>query len=168
MVNHTSYVPVLRWKPAEIEALGWLKGKEKAHLMPLIELVPPNFRTKEGEPLPVREALRGIANEIEVNWGFKPFYIDLEHVVAAGIRGSKSDPHILEILAENIRNALPLLSPESKFIPVTGLKRTAGFQAAVASIVDEDRMGAGIRVTLGDVFKKEFSTTLEALPYFPY
>lgn len=160
--DHTHYVADVRWKAAEREAFQWLK-QEKSCLTPLIELIPRNFRTNDGETLPVRKALQNIAGEIDSYWGSSPAFVDLEHVLNAGICGKNDDPHILEILAEEVRRAMPLFPGSSTLIPVTRLSRSDDFQAAVASIVEEDRTGACFRVVLGEVFDKGFSTKLERL-----
>jgi hypothetical protein len=58
-LNHTHYVPALRWKQAEKEALRWLSKREKSRMVPLIEIVPPNFRTKDGQDRPMCVRLCG-------------------------------------------------------------------------------------------------------------
>ena len=50
--DHSHYVANVRWKAAEREALQWLGRREKAQLTPLIELIPRNFQTKDGEEVP--------------------------------------------------------------------------------------------------------------------
>lgn len=111
--------------------------------------------------LPVRDALETVAREIDRHWGPASAFVDLEHVRKAGIRGTDSDPHILEILAEETRRILPLFTAASSLIPVTWLTSGEEFQGAVASIVEEDNTGACLRVTLADVLEKRFSTKLE-------
>lgn len=162
-LDHTHYVADVRWKQAEKESLQSLGKEEKSRLTPLIELIPRNFRTNDDEELPTRDALRKIAKEIDNYWGFSATFVDLEHVISRGIRGAGDDPHILEILAEETRRLLPLLPRESNLIPVTGLNRAEDYQAAVASIIEEDKTGACLRVTLGDVSHMSFSTKLESV-----
>lgn len=164
--DHSHYIPNVRWKAAERESLQWLGNhnkQEKARITPLIELIPPNFKTKDGDELPVRDALQRIAGEIGTHWGVTPAFVDLNHVLNAGICGKKSDPHVLEILAEEMRRGLPLFSEASTLIPVTQLTCSDDFQAAVASIIEEDKTGACLRVALAEVLDKGFATKLERL-----
>lgn len=162
MFDHKHYVPDVRWKAAEMESLGWLSAKEKAAITPMIEFVPPNFRTKDGKDLPVRDAVRRIVGEIDTHWGSRPAFVDLRYVESAGI-SSNGDSHILEVLAEEHRRFHPLFTAESSLIPVTGLGRANDHQQAVSSIVEEDRVGACIRVGLDDVKASGFASRLEAL-----
>lgn len=46
MLDDTHYVPVLRWKAAERDALQWLRKEDKSRLQPLLEIIPPNFQAK--------------------------------------------------------------------------------------------------------------------------
>ncbi|MEO8493511.1 MAG: beta family protein [Planctomycetota bacterium] len=163
LFDHTHYVANVRWKQAEKESLQWLGKREKRQLTALIELIPRNFRTKDGKDLPIRDSLRRIASDLDRYWGSTPAFIDLAHVVEAGICGAGNDPHVFELLAEETRRAFPLLPRESSLIPVTGLSRGEDYEAAIASIVEEDQMGACIRVTLDDLSKTTFSAKLEAV-----
>lgn len=162
-LNHTHYVPAVRWKQAEKEALQWLGKEERTRMLPLIEIIPRNFRSNDGKDRPVREAVRLIARDINTCWGSTATFVDLEHIVNAGIRAANDSPHILELLAQETRRVLPLFPDDSKLIPVTGLSRAGDYQSAVASIIEEDRTGVCVRVTLADVSSPGFSTKLETL-----
>lgn len=157
--DHTHYVASLRWKPAEMEALGWLAGDTKTAMTPLIEFVPRNFRTKDGKDLPVRDAVRRIVGEIDTHWGSFPAFVDSCHIDT----GLSNDPHVMEILAEENRRHLPLFTSKSNLIPVTGIARCDAYQQAVASVVQEDDVGACVRVVVKEVAADGFSTRLESL-----
>lgn len=161
--DHAHYVANVRWKAAEREALQWLGKREKIGLTPLIELIPRNFRTKDGNDRPIRDCLRRIASDIDTFWGPSPAFIDLAYIAAAQIRGADDDPHIFELLAEESRRTFPLLPRESSLIPVTGLSRSDDYQSAVMSIIEEDQTGVCFRVTSDDLADSNATTNFESV-----
>ena len=163
MLNDAHYVPVLRWKQAEKDALQWLRDEDKARLMPLLEIIPRTFRTKDNKKsLPVRPVLREIAQEIETSWGSSPVFIDVEHVIRAGLR-DPSGSHLLEVLAQEKRNLLPLFPGSSNLVPVTGLSRSEDCQKTVSSIIEEDKTGACFRIPVHEVSHPKLADKLEML-----
>lgn len=59
MLDDALYVPVLRWKAAEKNALQGLHKEDKSRLKPLLEIIPPAFQAKNnGRSRSVRDVLR--------------------------------------------------------------------------------------------------------------
>lgn len=104
MFNYKHYVPVLRWKAAEKEALEKITDEEKELITPLIEIImpqPPEYKVKEGdiERIKTTEELLNesieimkikipeIPKEILKFWGTSPLLIDLS-LIDASLRGS--------------------------------------------------------------------------------
>ena len=163
MLDDALYVPVLRWKAAEKDALQWLRKEDKSRLKPLLEIIPRSFQAKDGGPTrSVRAVLRTIARDIETYWGSSPVFVDVDHVIKAGIR-EESGCHVLEVLAEETRRLLPLFPRKSNLVPVTGLSRSEDYQNAVSSIVEEDKTGACFRITPREVSHRKLADKLEAL-----
>lgn len=94
MFDYKHYVPILRWKAAEKEALEKLSDEQKKSVTPLIELIMPQtseYRVKEGalERIKTPEELLNeslerlkvkipdIPEEILKFWGSAPVFIDL-------------------------------------------------------------------------------------------
>ena len=162
MLDDALYVPVLRWKAAEKGALEWLRKEDKAGLRPLIEIIPPSFQTKNDAPSrPVRSVLRTISQDIDTCWGPSPLFVDVEHAINAGIR-EPSGCHLLEVLAQETRSLLPLFPNASNLIPVTGLGRSDDHQSAVSSIIEEDKTGACLRITVPQASDPKLADKLEA------
>jgi len=163
MLDDALYVPVLRWKAAEKDALQDLRKEDKLGMRPLLEIIPPSFQAKDGGPsLSVRDVLASIAQDIDKCWGPAPVFVDVDHVVKAGIQ-EPNGPHLLEVLAQETRRLFPLLPDESGLIPVTGLGRSEDCQNAVSSIVEEDKTGACFRITPREVLHRKSADKLEAL-----
>lgn len=94
MFDYKHYVPVLRWKAAEKEALEKLSSERKKFLTPLIELImpqPTEYRVKEGDVERIKGSeellneslvklklkIPDIPEEILKSWGTNPVFIDL-------------------------------------------------------------------------------------------
>ena len=163
MLDDALYVPVLCWKPAEMDALEELRAEHKSRLKPLLEIIPRPFQAKGGGPSPsVRDVLATIARDIARCWGPSAVFLDVEHLIKAGIR-EPSGSHLLEVLADKTRGLLPLFPDKSNLIPVTGLTRSEDDQNAVSSIVEEDKTGACFRITPREVSDRKLADKLEAL-----
>jgi hypothetical protein len=163
MLDDALYVPVLRWKQAEKDALEWLRQEDRSRLKPLLEIIPQSFRGKDGGPTSsVRAVLATIARDIGTHWGPLPVFVDVDHLIKAGIR-EPSGCQLLEVLAEETRRLLPLFPRKSNLVPVTGLGRSEDHQSAVSSIVEEDKTGACFWITPREVSHRKLADKVEAL-----
>ncbi len=90
MFNFKHYVPIVRWKAAEKEALQQLEAQKKAFITPVIELIMPRPKTykvgsREKSPQELltesisrfRMLLPKIPQEISKYWGTLPVFIDV-------------------------------------------------------------------------------------------
>jgi len=60
MLDDALYVPVLRWKPAEMDALDWLREEDRSRLKPILEIIPRAFeRRTVARAVRFAECLRG-------------------------------------------------------------------------------------------------------------
>ncbi len=163
MLDDALYVPVLRWKAAEKNAIQGLRREDKSRLKPLLEIIPPSFRAKNGASRPsVRKVFHTIAQDIDKCWGSSPVFVDVDHLINAGIR-EPSGLHLLEVLAQETRRLFPLFPGKSNLVPVTGLSRSEDYQNAVSSIVEEDKTGACFRISRREVSHPKLAGKLEEL-----
>lgn len=154
------YVPVLRWKDAEMGAISGLNDEDRQHIMPLIEITPKGFQAPKSGP---RKGLTPNAGEVLVvhakellqNWGNLPFFLDLQHIE------SKVDlpngRHPLAFIASYAR------SYRLKVIPTTGMNRRVEHQTAVAEMCSLDGRGACIRLRTGEITSRGFKGRLTGL-----
>jgi hypothetical protein len=90
MFDSKHYVPILRWKAAEKEALGKLSSKQKELITPLLEILMPqpnSFSNADGAITPrelleksvakFKEVALNIPADILKYWGTSPAFIDL-------------------------------------------------------------------------------------------
>ena len=76
MLDDADYVPVLRWKAAEKDALQWLRKEDKSRLKPLLEIIPCSFQAKDDAPSrSVGAVLHSIAQDIDRCWGSSPVFL---------------------------------------------------------------------------------------------
>jgi len=154
--DHKHYVPVLRWRPAEKEALLQLFGEDSSKLTPLIELHPLNFTEEE-----LRKAggltpqLKRIATEIGKFWGKPTAFIDFLHLEGMINFEGKLNP--LEILFNDAINQ------DLHLIPVTGLERNSAYQRAVSRVQKQQRSSVCLRVSSQQVESLTFKNDLDQL-----
>ncbi len=96
-LTETSYVPILKWKAAEMQALKDLASK--GNIMPLIEFVMPSFKGKKEDLKDnlekvakdlrekfAQQRIKQIPDEIEENWGTEPIFIDFSLLDTTDLR----------------------------------------------------------------------------------
>ena len=159
--DQTSYVPVLRWKQGEKSGLNWLSEAAKTRTRPLIELIPPNFKKPDGKSKDPKAAVRLIAEEVDEYWGQSPIFIDLKNVLEAGIESRRNQPHMLELLFESSNRIRPLFPNTSALIPVIWLDASIEYREAVRAVIEDEGIGACIRITEQNIGEVKFATRLE-------
>lgn len=141
MFSYKHYVAVLRCREGEVGALQKLYEQDRKIITPLIELLP----GKGG-------GFSTIIKDIAQNWGFEPFFLDLNLLNPTLRLAGGGHPFVL---IGNEAKSLPV-----KLIPVTGLGRETSYQAAVASVVKANQHGMCVRVNSIDVSRPNFAAEL--------
>jgi Beta protein len=71
------YVPLLRWRMGEYQALQKLDDAPKAAIVPLLEVLPPDFDFELRQPKKdVDEQLKSFGNQLKKRWGARPALLD--------------------------------------------------------------------------------------------
>lgn len=156
MLDQRSYVPILRWKRAEREALRFLGEDVRASITPLIEVTPKSFAARgDGSAPTVSQALSKVAQELASHWGWRPAFIDLLHL-SDDLRAGDDRP-ALEYLASEARRrgAAP--------IPVIGLNRSTAYQGAVKLVSAGSSPRVCIRLFSGDLTRPALETEIDTL-----
>src|SRR5579864_1312251 len=126
MVDMKHYVPILRWKQGEMLALRNLRDEDKTRITPMIEITPKSFlaakrgKWKDAKPEPGK-VLTHHAKEILRNWGYAPFFLDLQHIEGP-VGLIDGTVHALSYIGDLVR------SYQLKMVPVTGLERSTKYQ----------------------------------------
>ncbi|MHC4398292.1 MAG: beta family protein [Planctomycetota bacterium] len=145
MVDHRQYIPILKGKAGEYDALVHLSPGVKPQLIPIIEVPPIEWKYAGplGTPSEPKRTIDEHVNEIPENirrcWGTDlPVFIDLLHV--GEYDSLANGTHPLAYVFDQCRR----LGVQA--IPVTGLHRSSKYQNAVIDAVQRDGQGVCIRV----------------------
>jgi hypothetical protein len=154
--DHAHYVPCLRWKQGEYQAVMRLLPATKDHLTPLIDVPEIGWDFETGtDAKTLDEHLETFATRVRTKWGQRPCFVDGRLLPPGGkmISGEHAMSHIFRELRSGGCSA----------IPVTGPDRDPSYQSAVKDIVSEDRRRVCLRVPLSLATKRDFANSSEKL-----
>jgi len=152
----TQYVPLLRWRMGEYQALFKLAAGLKSSVVPLIEVLPPDFDFEQWRPKKeLDEHLGAFAPKLEKKWGDRPALLD----------GRQLDPTAR--MADG-RHPMGFVFEEARqrgvdLTPVIGLESDAAYRQAVHDIDAVDMNGAVLRCTLEEALDPDFDNHVDAL-----
>lgn len=140
------YVPIIKWKMGEYQALLRLDADIKKYIHPLIEIPPIGWDfEKQRLVKTMNEHLAGFGKKLRDKWGQKPAFVDL--VLLDMSQRMADDKHPVEYVFEEARAYI------KNTIPVTSLERDAAHQDAVKNVIGSDANGLCIRLALQDLIK---------------
>lgn len=154
--DHKHYIPCLRWKQGEYQALVGLSGTARNFITPLIE-VPElgfDFETRS-ESKTIDEHLEPFARRVRKKWGTRPCFVDLLHIPSDKVMTDGRHP--VSFVFDELRAA------RCSAVPVTGLARDSRYSGAVRQAVSRDRRGLCLRVTIEEAAKPSLQDTAKAL-----
>lgn len=156
MFSHTHYVPILKWKMGEYQALDRLAPNVKDALTPLLEIPRVGFDHEAGRDRETVDAHLGdFGRRLKQKWQAHRCFVDLALVPATERMADGS--HCLTAVFDFARQH------GCSAIPVVRLASDPAFQAAVAAIVVTDRRGACLRITAEDLSRPALGTEITAL-----
>lgn len=150
------YVPLLRWRQGEYEALFRLGDPQKNATCPLIELLPPDYDFELRKPKKeLDEHLKLFGKRLGTKWAGRPAFID----------AGRLDP---TARLPDGRHPLTFIFDEARIvgaplIPLTGLGRDAAYQGAVWGTAAIDGRGAALRCSLAEALDPDFDQQVETL-----
>lgn len=155
-ISPYSYVPVLKWRQGEYQALLRLREEQKADIIPLLEITPPDYDFELGVPKHTIDAhLAEFSKRLEVKWGSRLALLD------TGLL----DP--AERMANGVHPLLWLLDEVrprgGRLVPVTGFERDSAYQDAVRIAHQVEGRGAALRCSLEDAADSELEDRIEIL-----
>lgn len=150
------YVPVLKWRQGEYQALLRLDEVRRERVVPLIEITPPEFDFAEGKLKKTLEAqLEPFAHRLKAKWGVAPAFLDT--FLLEPTARMPTGKHPLTYLMEEARKV------GGQLTPVTSLERDLAHYNAVAGAVMIDGFGIAVRCTLDEIADPAFPKALEGL-----
>jgi hypothetical protein len=144
MTQSPSYVPILKTKQGEFEALERLTKMDRGNVLPLVDVVrvPPDWK-KDGSSKELGEHLKGKARRVGRVWGDRLAFIDL-YDIDLSLR-VKSGKHPVTFMFEALREQ------GCRAVPTTGFERDADYNEAVASVVAQESRGFCVRALEEDL-----------------
>lgn len=154
--NLNQYVPCLRWKQGEYQALAKLSSSTKNNLKPLIEIPEIGYDfEKRTESKIIDDHLAKVAQRIEANWGRSDCFVDF-HLINPSER-MKTGQHPLDFVFAELR-AKGIMA-----VPVINLKQDTDCQNSISDIISIDKRGGCARINIEESIKSDFKNSLDAL-----
>jgi hypothetical protein len=150
------YVPCLRWRLAERQALAALSDKAKDAIVPLITIPDLEFDFEDGTPKKtVGEHVGTFPKRYKDKWKTRKAWIDADLKIQAQMMPDGRP--VFTFVFDEIR------AFKADAMPVASLDCSANVLAQIAAIVGIDKKGLGIRARIEHVMKAGFAANLEAL-----
>lgn len=159
--THTHYVPILKGKLGEFNALKTLYQQDKAALTPLIEVVQVDWDYDEDAPKKSEaDHLLATRDKMVKSWGTtRPLFVDLGAADLSAVTiGDTQQRHPYTFFFD-IARAAGLLA-----IPVIPLSPDLATLAAVQQICAVDRRGVMVRIERDHIIGSLLTSMLAALP----
>ena len=154
--DYHHYVPCLRWKLGEYQAVSVLSDTIKNVFTPIIEAPGKgyDFAAKK-EKKTIDELLAPFANRVLKNWGKLSCMVDLRLIkdaerMANGIHPVRFVFHELRML-------------DCQAIPVTSLIRDAEYQQEIKAALTKDKNGVCLRITIEQAAKSTFKAEADSV-----
>ncbi len=154
-IAHDKYVPILKWRQGEYQALTRLDNKTKEYINPLIVVPPVEFDFEEWrEKKTVQEHIEPFAKRFCEKWG----------------RNALIDIH-QSLETETMNNGLSVISHIFKElrkkdcygIPVCSLKSSNSLLKDIKTIIKNDKYGVCVRVRLEELINPSFNSFITDL-----
>lgn len=150
------YIPSLRWRQGEYQALFTLSDAAKNRVVPFIVIPELEFDFEEWAPKKtVQDHVEPFTKRFKSKWGMRPAWIDVHPKVQALPMASGKFP-IAHVFDE-------LHTLGSNTVPVTSLDSIPQINGTVAAIVKRDGRGVGIRARVEHIMKPTFKAALQNL-----
>jgi len=160
--DHTHYVPCLRWKQGEYQAISQLPPSSKRMLMPLIE-VPEFGRPEHGwdhetasKTKTIDKHLALFAKRVYKKWNDLPCFVDLSLISSA--QRMENGVHPISFIFKELGGLLGCQA-----IPVTGLNRDDKYQQEIKAASARDKNGICLRITIEQAKKKTIKNEIDSL-----
>lgn len=155
-IAQSDYVPILKWRQGEYQALLRLPDPIKDRTVPLIEITPPDFDFETWTPSKtIDDHLVKFAPRLHKKWGARLALLDCGLLEPAAVmQGGK---HPLQYLCEQA------FAQGATIVPVIRLGSDAAYRSAVKTANAMMLTGTAIRCSLDEAMDRDFDTNVGAL-----
>jgi hypothetical protein len=156
MFNHRHYVPILKWKMGEYQALSRLNDETKNGLTPLLEVPPVGFDHESGQYRESVDAHLGdFGRRLKSKWQNRDCFVDLKYLpLQTRLAGGR---HYVECVFADARNE------GCTATPVVSFASDMPFFSAVAAVNQLDKRGVCLRLGLQDFDRPSLTTDITSL-----
>lgn len=156
-MEHNKYVPVLKSKLGEFNALKLTSSLTRSSINPLLEVINTQWDFEHDRPAKQLEVhLNSIVKNLSKSWGNNPIFID--SLIKDDTFMNDGKTHHLNYLFNGLNNSG--VNP----IPVTSTVRNKIFNNTLKNIIENTSNGYCLRLTLKEInnpdFKKELDNIL--------
>ena len=151
-----TYIPSIRWRMAEYQALLRLSPQAKERIVPFITIPPIEYDFEERRPKKtVQKHIQPFATRFKAKWGKRPAWIAVDSSLNAATMDDDRDlfRHIFDELREFEATAVPALSMNA---PDNNIH-------AISEILKQDGQGVAISVRLEDLMTPNIETQIDEL-----
>ncbi|UYG06676.1 beta family protein [Halomonas sp. M4R1S46] len=150
------YMPVIKWRQGEYQALLRLHKSVKDHVFPLIVVPPVEYDFEEKRPKKtVQEHIQPFAKRFHKKWGGRKACIDLhDSLLSARMQNASL---VVSYIFEELRQE------GCAAIPVTRLSHDMSFVNEIKRIVSVDGKGVALRITLDDIMSQNVDSLIKSV-----
>jgi len=154
--DHRHYVPCIRWKMGEYQAIFNLSSKATWKITPLIEAPEIGFDFEKWKPVKsVDDHLAPFAKRVKTQWQGRHCFVDMKLIEPS--KRMVDGQHPAEFVFNELR------SQDCMAIPVSGLDRDQQYQEAIRRAVVKDSRGLCLRLGIEDAFKTTLKREVDVL-----
>jgi len=155
-ISSDKYVPVLKWRQGEYQALFTLKSDVKDKVVPLL-VIPPREYDFEEERMKktVHEHVETFPKRLHTKWGKRLALVDLHDSLENEIMDD-GRPVIEFVLNESIGLGCNIR-------PIVGLSKSSSYNSSVRSFLIIQKTGVVLRLKLDELLKPSVDTDIAAL-----
>ena len=144
ILRDDSYVPALRWRQAEYQALFGLESNVKDRVVPLITIPEIEYDFERQKPKStVQDFVQPFVGRYLEKWGFRPAWIALADEIGRG--RMDGGVHVFDYVFDGLRRY------RTRAVPAVGIHVNASTLAAAERAIRHGADGAGVIVGLEDL-----------------
>lgn len=150
------YLPILKWRQGEYQALLRLDPYVKTQLLPLVEITPIEWDFERAEPAKsLEDHLSRVGQRIREKWGEYRILIDL------GLLGKDTQIESGQSALEHVFDLCR--SENASAIPVVRIDDSYQTRRIIQKIAAKDQRGVAVRVTFGALATPGFTDNIAGL-----
>lgn len=156
MFGSDHYVPVLKWKQGEYQALYRLSENVKKKITPMIEIPPIGYDFESGkERESIDSHLGDFGRRLKSKWQSRICFVDLKYIPSH--TRMETGKHFAEEVFDLCR------SEKCTPIPVVSLASDSSFLTSIKDIIRTDGRGVCLRIYLRDFDRSDIKNEIETI-----